>query len=387
MARRSDRWPAYVTVAERRQAAAQVAKSESRKGHVLLPINIEGRAIATTFWGKAWCRHLEKFSDYSNRLPRGRTYARNGSVIHLEIDTGTITAMVSGSDTYHIEVTIDPLPKETWDALKSQCAGGIDSALELLQGKLSNSVMQTVCDRDNGLFPSPMEIQLECDCPDWADLCKHLAAVLYGVGARLDQSPELLFVLRGVDYQELIGAELSIDTSSTGSELSGDLSAIFGIEIDTAPDLNDSLDSTIVEQGKRKGERTVSNPRKQRQAKKAKSRASKPQALKTHVSKTRASKTHASKTPASKTLPSKTRASSSDTINISRGIRASHIVKLRKLNQLSQQDLARLTGKSVATIRNWEARTGVLNLQPQNRQVLKKVFAMATDQIAAAIKR
>ena len=318
-----------------------MAASEAKKGNVLLPVNIEGPAIASTFWGKAWCRHLEKFSDYSNRLPRGRTYARNGSVIHLEIDTGTITAMVSGSDTYQINITIDPLPEETWSALKSQCAGGIDSALELLQGKLSNSVMQTMCDIDSGLFPSPMEINLDCDCPDWADLCKHLAAVLYGVGARLDQSPELLFLLRGVDYQELIGAELAIDTTSTGAELSGDLSAIFGIEIDTAADLDEALDSATDKERLLNNKNTVSKPRKKKQAKKTKAK------------------------------PRAARASSSDTINISRGIRASHIKKLRKTHQLTQPDLAQLTGKSLATIRNWEARSGVLQLQSSSQQASK----------------
>ena len=354
MARGSDRWPSYVTVAERRRAAEQMAKSEAKKGRALLPVNIEGRAIATTFWGKAWCQHLEQFSDYSNRLPRGRTYARNGSVIHLEIDTGQITAMVSGSYTYHIDITIDPLPVKKWDALKSQCIGGIDSALELLQGKLSNSVMQTMCDRDNGLFPSPNEIRLACDCPDWADLCKHLAAVLYGIGARLDQSPELLFLLRGVDYQELISAELAIDTSSGGTELSGDLSAIFGIEIDTAPYLDETLLDTTHEQQPRKIKSIGNQPRKKRQTGKAKAKPG---------------------------------TSSNATINISRGIRASHIKKLRKLHQLTPQDLAKLTGKSLATIHNWEARPGILQLQSNSQQVLQQLFEMAPRQIASAIKR
>ncbi len=350
MPRRSDRWPSYVTVAERRQAAERIAKSEAKKGRALLPVNIEGRAIATTFWGKAWCQHLEKFSDYSNRLPRGRTYARNGSVIHLEIDTGKITAMVSGSYTYHINITIKPLPENKWETLKSQCVGGIDSALELLQGKLSNSVMQTMCDRDNGLFPSPKEINLNCDCPDWAELCKHLAAVLYGVGARLDQSPELLFLLRGVDYQELIGAELAIDTTSTGDELNDDdLSTIFGIEIDTAPELDDTLLNVA-------GNKSKAN--KKKRAKKAKAKA----------------KVKVKVTPAG-----------AGAININRGIRASHLLKLRKLHQLTQQDLAKMTGKSLVTIRNWEAGTGVLNLQSASRQVLVKLFEMTPEQIARAI--
>ncbi len=354
MAGFSDRWPAYVSVAERRRAAEAFAKAEAGKGRVLLPVSIEGRAIATTFWGKAWCEHLEKFSDYANRLPRGRTYARNGSVIHLEIDTGKITAMVYGSDTYHINIAIAPLPADKWDALKAECVGGVDSALELLQGKLSSSIMQTVCDRDNGLFPAPAEIGLDCNCPDWADLCKHLAAVLYGVGARLDQSPELLFQLRGVDYRELIGAELAIDTTASGTELTGDLSGIFGIDIDTTADL-DSIDSGFIENSATaKGKRIASKARRKVQARKAKPK------------------------------PISDAASS---INISRGIRASHIVKLRKQHQLTQQDLAGLTGKSVATICRWEERTGVLKLQAASQRVLRAVFQKTPQQIDRAMKR
>ncbi|OED36581.1 hypothetical protein AB833_26660 [Chromatiales bacterium (ex Bugula neritina AB1)] len=350
MARRYSRWPRYVPVAERRRAAAKMAKSEAKKGNKLLPISISGRAIATTFWGKAWCQHLEKFSDYANRLPRGRTYARNGSVIHLEIDTGKITAMVSGTSTYHINITIKPLPRKKWNALKSQCAGGIDSVLELLQGKLSNSIMQTMCDRDNGLFPSPKEISLDCDCPDWAALCKHLAAVMYGIGARLDESPELLFQLRGVDYQELIGAELAIDTSSTDTELGGDLDSIFGIELDTTPEIGSSPNNNTIPTSK-------------------------------HPAPKRHKKTQVKKSPA------KPHSGSHSGINISRGIRASHIIKLRKFHKITQQELAKITGKSTTTIRNWESRTGVLKLQSDNQNILENIFAKTSKQIDQAIKR
>lgn len=377
MARKGQRWPRYVPVAERRRAAEQKAKSERKKGRVLLPVNITGRAIATTFWGKAWCKHLEKFSDFSNRLPRGRNYARNGSVIDLQIDTGKITAMVSGSYTYHIIINIDPIAKKQWNALKSQCVGSIDSALELLQGKLSNSVMQTMCNRNEGLFPTPKEIRLSCDCPDWADLCKHLAAVLYGVGARLDQSPELLFLLRGVDYQELVGTELAIDTSSTATELSGDLSGIFGIEIDTAPNLSDTLINSNSKKSKSK--RAAGKLHKKRKKKKA--------TAKSPTAKTPSIKASDSKSLKTKSPTSKPRASSGDLVNISRGVRASHIIKLRKLHQLTQQDFAQLTGKTIATVRSWEARSGVLSLQSKNKLVLQKIFSMTPKQIATAIKR
>ena len=162
------------------------------------PIRIEGRLIARSFWGKRWCAHLESFSDYANRLPRGRTYARSGSIGHLEIDEGRIEATVHGSRArpYRVSIQVKPLPAATWKAIRSACSGQIGSILELLRGSLSDQVMAVVSDPDRGLFPKPRQIELECSCPDWANMCKHVAAVLYGVGNRLDDSPELLFRLR-----------------------------------------------------------------------------------------------------------------------------------------------------------------------------------------------
>ena len=196
----------YVTAAERRAKAVKQAAKLFIKGRKLSPVQIKGRDIARTFWGKAWCSHLESFSDYENRLPRGRTYVRSGSVIDLQIAPGKITAKVMGSSLYEINLAIAPLDESRWQAIKAECAGKIDSLVELLQGRLSSAVLRIITDRDKGLFPKPSEIEKTCSCPDWADLCKHLAAVLYGVGSRLDQEPELLFVLRGVDHLELIGS-------------------------------------------------------------------------------------------------------------------------------------------------------------------------------------
>lgn len=226
----------YVSVAERRAKAAKHAQKLAKKGTKLSPIAIEGRTIARTFWGQAWCRHLESYSDYANRLPRGRTYVRNGSVIDLQITPGKIVAQVMGSTLYHGTIKIAPLKAERWKAIKADCAGKIDSLVGLLQGRLSDAVMRVITDREKGLFPQPSEIKLECSCPDWADLCKHLAAVLYGVGARLDAQPELLFVLRGVDHLELIGA--AADLPALAPAAGGidaldatQLSDVFGIEI------------------------------------------------------------------------------------------------------------------------------------------------------------
>ena len=239
MSWRDYEYPAYVPVAERRAQAAREVAKRSKKGEKVAPVVIEGRKITSTFWGDAWCANLEGYSDFANRLPRGRTYVRNGSVVDLKIEKGRVKALVSGSDLYEIEIDIAPLSKERWQAIKTQAAGQIGSLVELLQGRLSKGVMELVTDRDRGLFPKPQEIELTCDCPDHAGLCKHLAAVMYGVGNRLDSSPELLFVLRGVDHAELI--EEAIPAAPARSKrgaptiAADDLGAIFDIELDEAP--------------------------------------------------------------------------------------------------------------------------------------------------------
>src|SRR3990172_9218616 len=199
-------WAPYVTVAERRKQAAKKVAALQKKGKAISPVRIEGRAIARTFWGKAWCDNLEAYSDFSNRLPRGRTYVRNGSVIDLQIGKGEITALVSGSSIYSVKVAIRPLERNRWKALIEACSGQIDSWVELLQGKFARGVMEIITCKQRGLFPSPKQISMDCSCPDGAIMCKHVAAVLYGVGARLDEKPELFFQLRNVDHADLITA-------------------------------------------------------------------------------------------------------------------------------------------------------------------------------------
>jgi uncharacterized Zn finger protein len=227
----------YVPVAARRaQATRELAKLQ-KKGRTISPVVIEGRRIARSFWGEAWCDNLERYSDYANRLPRGRTYLRNGSVVDLQVGPGRVTALVSGSTMYNVTVTVEGVPKLRWSAICRDCSGAIDSLVELLQGRFSKAVMTRLCEERTGLFPSPKDIRFTCSCPDWASMCKHVAAVLYGIGARLDHQPELLFTLRKVDQQDLIakaGSGLSKKPKSFTSAkalASEDLSAMFGIEI------------------------------------------------------------------------------------------------------------------------------------------------------------
>ena len=233
----------YVPVAKRRADAAKLTARLQKAGRTITPVTIEGRTIAHTFWGKAWCDHLESYSDYANRLPRGRTYVRNGSVIDLQITPGKITALVSGSEVYHITITIEKLDPRRWNTVKSQCAGQVGSVLELLQGRFDKSVMTILTNRDKGLFPAPDAISAKCSCPDWAGLCKHLAAVLYGVGSRLDHQPELLFVLRRVDHLELLdpvaaaGSLGSTRASGQKTLEDSELADVFGIDLESAPAL------------------------------------------------------------------------------------------------------------------------------------------------------
>jgi len=230
-------WRPYVPVAERRRKAEKKLAKLKKKSRSISPVTIEGRAIAKSFWGNSWCTNLERYSDYENRLPRGRTYVRNGSVIDLQIAQSKVSAVVSGSDLYTVTITIAPVTATRWKAICRDCAGTIDSLVELLQGRLSKGVMERVCREGDGLFPAPKEIKLSCSCPDWADMCKHVAAVLYGVGARLDEKPALLFELRGVDENELLanaGQELSLKKAvpATTKVLDdGDVAALFGLEM------------------------------------------------------------------------------------------------------------------------------------------------------------
>ena len=230
-------WQPYVPVAEKRRRAARKLAKLRKRGQSVAPVTIDGLTIARSFWGRSWCANLERYSDYENRLPRGRSYVRNGSVLDLQIARGEIAAMVAGSELYKIKITIAPVTRARWKSICRDCAGTVDSLVELLQGRLAKGVMDRVCRKGDGLFPSPHEIKLSCSCPDWADMCKHVAAALYGVGARLDEKPQLLFVLRGVDENELLaiaGPDVALSKSvpAVGKLLDNtDVAALFGLEM------------------------------------------------------------------------------------------------------------------------------------------------------------
>jgi hypothetical protein len=227
----------HVPAGARRAAASRELEKLRKGGRAVSPVVIGSGPIARTFWGKAWCANLERYSDLASRLPRGRSYVRHGSVVDLQVGPGRVTALVSGSTMYEVAVTVAPVPLARWQATCRDCAGAIDSLIELLQGRFSTAVMARLCQEETGLFPSPHDIRFTCTCPDWASMCKHVAAVLYGIGARLDHLPELLFTLRQVDQQGLITSAGSGVPGTTGRPggakvlVSEDLSELFGIEI------------------------------------------------------------------------------------------------------------------------------------------------------------
>lgn len=236
-------WAPYVTVAQRRAKAEREMAALRRKGQAIAPVIIDKRAITTTFWGKAWSANLESYRDFAYRLERGRSYVRNRAVLDLQIAPRAVTALVSGTSVYRVEVAIDAVPKAQWQSICRDCAGGIDSLVDLLRGRLSEGVMERICRQETGLFPRPSEIRFSCSCPDFAGLCKHVAAALYGIGARLDEKPDLLFRLRAVDEGDLLGqlgADTLLSTTAPDAERileADDMSALFGIEMagDDAP--------------------------------------------------------------------------------------------------------------------------------------------------------
>lgn len=388
-------WYKKPSVAQiRARALVQIDKLR-KQGREIEPVEIQGRTIARSFWGKGWCEQLESFSDYENRLPRGRSYVRAGTVCHLEIREGEVEALVSGTSLYKVKVSIDPLSNENWQQVKRRCSGQIGSLLELLQGKLSDHVMETVTNRETGLFPLPDEIEFDCSCPDWAVMCKHVAAVLYGIGARLDKQPALLFKLRGVDHEELIADELDVVSANSPSDerrrIADDaLGDVFGIDISDETDDadNSAVDKSGANTSKAAAKAPVpSKKAKQAQAKKrrpsndakpAASRAEKSESSPVDKPATKRKPTRRTKSPSKasgqqeglkpprkkKENRGPVRQESRETI--SRGappVTGKRVAALRAKFGMTKAEFAKLIGVSAPTITNWEKNIGPLKLQ------------------------
>jgi uncharacterized Zn finger protein len=239
-------FPPYVSVAEKKAKAARKREQLKKKNSNLKPILLSGSAIARTWWGKSWNTNLERYADYSNRIGRGRSYVRYGAVVDLQIDSGKVESLVQGSRSkpYSVTVKIKPIKKEIWQKIKTACEGKLDSLPELLAGKFPKALEEIFMAKGEGLFPSPKEIEFDCSCPDWAYMCKHVAAALYGIGVRLDEYPHLLFELRQAKVDDLITQAIEDKTrkllqkaekQSSRILAESDLSVLFGIEMEEAP--------------------------------------------------------------------------------------------------------------------------------------------------------
>ena len=322
-------WKPYVPVAKRRAQAEKAAVKAKKADKGYAPVTVSGSTIAKTFWGKAWCSNLEAYSDYGNRLPRGRGYLRNGSVVDLKIEPGKVHAKVMGSRLYKVEIDVDAVPAQRWKALANDSIGSIDSLVALLQGTFSKAMMQRLCQPSTGLFPTPKQIRFTCSCPDWATMCKHVAAVFYGVSARLDAQPDLLFTLRRVEASELVrqAAEAPLNLGQRPAKTrvieEAALSELFGIELGQIPAVPATAPKKI---GSRAGKTAalkpaVANktPPKKPSAKKAPAKkipAKKTSAKKVPVKKTVAKKISAKKTVLKKTLPKKASKTVSSVITV-----------------------------------------------------------------------
>ena len=230
----------YVPVAKKKADAQKTIAKLRKKNPNISPVVIEGKKIATTWWGISWNKNLESYADYSNRIGRGSAYLKNGMVLDLQINAGTVSALVQGSrkTPYKIEIDIAGLSDSAWSKITSQCSNRINSIAELAEGKFPKEFEELFLCQDSGLFPSPEEIKLSCSCPDWADVCKHVAAVLYGIGARFDSDPLLFFKLRGIKFEELLkkSVEEKIDNMLKNADKKSsriiedaDISALFGL--------------------------------------------------------------------------------------------------------------------------------------------------------------
>jgi len=237
-------YPRYVSVAEKRAKALKKLKQLKKKNPHINPIEIEGTAIARTWWGKAWNKNLESYADYTNRIGRGRSYVRHGAVLDLQVHSGKVDSLVqgSGSKPYSVTIRIKAMDKKTWAGIKTASEGKLDSLQELLAGKFPKALGEIFTVQGKGLFPSPKEIDFDCSCPDWASMCKHVAATLYGIGARLDQDPELFFKLRQVKMKDLVSEAVEGKTrellkkarKKTARVIAdSDLGDVFGIDMES----------------------------------------------------------------------------------------------------------------------------------------------------------
>lgn len=263
-------YPPYVSVAEKKAQAEKKLRQLKKKNPGIEPVILQGNALAGTWWGKAWNKNLERYADYRNRIGRGKDYVRHGAVLDLKIEGGRVTALVQGTRVkpYEVAIRIQPINKANWDRIRKQCRDELPSLPDLLAGKFPKALADIFLAEGKGLFPTPREINFDCSCPDWASMCKHVAAALYGIGARLDEDPRLFFTMRQADTGELVAqavqdktGELLARANSKSSRVldDADISGLFGIDLDVKPDFSVAAASPTHKRPSR-GKKTATAP-------------------------------------------------------------------------------------------------------------------------------
>lgn len=236
-------FPRYVPVAEKYAKVQKKLQQLKKKDPNITPLILQGSKLVRTWWGMAWNKNLENYADYSNRISRGRSYIKNGCVLDFKINPGEVTSLVQGTmlQPYEVTIKIKPLSQDAWTEIKKQCEGKIESLQELIEGRFPKELDEVFTAKGKGLFPSPTEIKFGCNCLDWASMCKHVAATLYGVGVKLDDDPKLFFLLRQVEMDDLItqavrdkSQHLLKKAEKKTSRVIDDLDAakMFGIDMD-----------------------------------------------------------------------------------------------------------------------------------------------------------
>ncbi|MBC2711216.1 MAG: SWIM zinc finger family protein [Desulfosarcina sp.] len=266
-------FPRYVSVSEKRARAEKKIRQLQKKNPDIAPVIIEGRSLAKTWWGKSWNTNLERYADYSNRIERGRSYLRHRAVVDLRINKGAVSALVQGSRSkpYAVKIHIKALVKKKWKTIIGACTGKLDSLQDLLAGRFPKELSHLFMEKGSGLFPTPPEIQFSCSCPDWAYMCKHVAAVLYGIGARLDQDASLFFLLRQVNLDDLISKALEdttgkwiqkADDNAHPIIAEADLGNVFGIDMEETPEFGKDFPGAAPKPAKAVKRVKQSNPSK-----------------------------------------------------------------------------------------------------------------------------
>jgi len=236
----------HVSVANKRKKAEKKLKKLKKENPKVKPIiiaNPRARKLAKTWWGNAWNQNLEKYADYDNRIGRGKSYVRHGAILDLQIKKGKVTALVAGSRStpYKVTIEIDKIPLTNLEEIKNTCKNRIDSLQDLLAGNFPQELSDLFTSQFTGLFPLSKEIHFDCSCPDWASMCKHVAATLYGIGVRFDEDPKLFFKLRQVDIKSLIKQAVKTKTKklldkakkkSSRTIKQENLSELFDIDLD-----------------------------------------------------------------------------------------------------------------------------------------------------------